>query len=149
MGLVRLWRITPRHANVDVAKPGVADRNDVSPADDGGFRDLFNGRDLAGWKTFPGEPKNWKVEQGRLIGTGPWSFLYTDRGDYTDFHLRVEAKINRDGNSGVFFRYPFMRECVPGYRSRNRQHGRSEDGEPAPPGCRERRARSARDVVYL
>ena len=39
---------------------------------------------------------NWRVENGVLIGSGPSvSHLYTDRGDYTDFHLLVEAWINQ------------------------------------------------------
>ena len=43
-----------------------------------------------------------------LIGSGPaTSHLYTERDDYKDFHLRVEARINDGGNSGVFFRTPF------------------------------------------
>ena len=43
-----------------------------------------------------------------LIGKGPSrSHLYSERGDYRDFHLRVEAKINKGGNSGVFGRATF------------------------------------------
>jgi serine/threonine protein kinase len=73
-----------------------------------GFAPLFNGKDLTGWKTHPSQPGNWRVENGVLVGSGPReSYLYTERGDYKDFHLRVEARINDGGNSGVFFRTPF------------------------------------------
>ena len=68
---------------------------------------LFNGKDLTGWKTHPDQPGHWKVEDGELTGStegGPISHLYTERGDFTDFHLRVEAKINKGGDSGVHFR---------------------------------------------
>ncbi len=69
---------------------------------------LFNGRDLAGWKTDPSQPGNWRVENGVLIGSGAEvSHLYTERDDYADFHLRVEARINEKGNSGVNFRTTF------------------------------------------
>jgi hypothetical protein len=46
------------------------------------------------------------VEHGLLVGRGRISpvHLFSDRGDYKDFHLRVEAKINAGGNSGVYFR---------------------------------------------
>ena len=72
------------------------------------FRPLFNGRDLNGWRTHPSQPGDWRVENGILIGTGPGSsHLYTDRGDYRDFHLRLEARVNDGGNSGVYFRAPF------------------------------------------
>jgi hypothetical protein len=73
-----------------------------------GFVPLFNGKDLTGWKTHPSQPGNWRVENGVLIGAGPSvSHLYTERGDYQDFHLRMEARINENGNTGVYFRAPF------------------------------------------
>ena len=69
---------------------------------------LFNGKDLTGWKTDPKQPGNWHVENGVLIGSGPSiSHLYTERDDFTDFHLRVEARFNKGGSSGVYFRCPF------------------------------------------
>ena len=72
------------------------------------FVPLFNGRDLSGWKTHPSQPGNWRVENGMLVGSGPGSpsHLYTDRGDYKDFHLRIEARVN-GGNSGVYYRASF------------------------------------------
>jgi serine/threonine protein kinase len=72
------------------------------------FVPLFNGRDLTGWKPSPSEPNHWRVENGVLVGSGrEKSILYSERGDYKDFHLRVEARISEGGNSGVFFRVPF------------------------------------------
>jgi serine/threonine protein kinase len=77
-----------------------------APAQD--FVPLFNGKDLKGWRTAPKQPGNWRVEHGVLIGSGREfvSYLYTDE-EYRDFHLRVEARINDGGNSGVCFRAPF------------------------------------------
>ncbi len=72
---------------------------------------LFNGRDLTGWRTNPDEPVHWTVENGMLVSRLPQgavknsSFLLTDRNDYRDFHVRVEAKINAGGDSGLFFRF--------------------------------------------
>ena len=72
------------------------------------FVPLFNGRDLSGWRTHPSQPGNWRVENGVLIGSGAdASHLYTERGDYADFHVRVEARIMKDGNSGLDFRTTF------------------------------------------
>ncbi len=74
----------------------------------GGFQALFNGKDLAGWKVHPKQPGNWHVANGVLIGSGPaLSHLYTERGDFADFHLRVEARFNKGGTSGVYLRCPF------------------------------------------
>jgi len=71
-----------------------------------GFVPLFNGKDLTGWVTHPGQPGHWRVENGILIGSGAeWSSLWTVRKSYRDFHLRVEARINERGDSGVFFRW--------------------------------------------
>ncbi|HSI32670.1 MAG TPA: protein kinase [Tepidisphaeraceae bacterium] len=65
---------------------------------------LFNGKDLTGWKTHPDEPGDWEVIDGILIGSGRRGFLFTDRGDFKDFHLRVQVKINNRGDSGIVFR---------------------------------------------
>ena len=75
-----------------------------------GFVSLFNGKDLTGWKTHPKQPGNWRVnEEGILVGSGPTgvSHLYTVRGDYTNFELRLEARVNKGGFSGVYVRTPF------------------------------------------
>jgi uncharacterized protein (TIGR03067 family) len=67
---------------------------------------LFNGKDLTGWKTHPSQPGNWRVENGVLTGSrgpgSPHSHLYTERDDYQDFHLSIEAR----PNTGVYFRAP-------------------------------------------
>ncbi|MBX9622487.1 MAG: DUF1080 domain-containing protein, partial [Gemmataceae bacterium] len=74
----------------------------------GGFESLFNGRDLAGWKTHPSQPKGWAVVDGVLVGKGPAvSHLYTDRDDFEDVHLRAEVMVNAGGNSGLYARTPF------------------------------------------
>jgi choice-of-anchor C domain-containing protein len=77
----------------------------VAASPSNGFVDLFNSRDLAGWKTDPSQPGNWRVENRVLVGSGSEaSHLYTERDDYADFHLRIEARINKGGNSGLVFR---------------------------------------------
>jgi hypothetical protein len=65
---------------------------------------LFNGKDLTGWKTRPEQPGNWHVENGAIVSGGDRSHLFSERSDFENFHLRVEAMINADGNSGVYFR---------------------------------------------
>jgi hypothetical protein len=63
---------------------------------------------MIGWKTHPSQPGNWDVRNGILVGSGPaTSHLYTERGTFQDFHLRVEGRINKGGNSGVYFRTDF------------------------------------------
>jgi serine/threonine protein kinase len=72
------------------------------------WQPLFNGRDLSGWKPHPRQPGNWHVKDGILIGSGPAaSYLYTNRDDYRNVHLRAQARINTGGNSGVYARASF------------------------------------------
>jgi serine/threonine protein kinase len=72
------------------------------------FVPLFNGKDLTGWKTHPSQPGHWRVENGILIGSGPGtSHLFSERGDYKNFHISAEARINAGGNSGLHFRALF------------------------------------------
>jgi serine/threonine protein kinase/regulation of enolase protein 1 (concanavalin A-like superfamily) len=68
---------------------------------------LFNRRDLTGWKTHPDQPGTWEVQDGMLIGSTRQSYLFSERGDYRDFHVRAECKVNGQGDSGIFFRVPF------------------------------------------
>ena len=69
------------------------------------FVPLFNGKDSTGWKTHPQMPGNWNVKDGVL--TGDAGALYTTRGDYADFHLVAEARINDGGLGSLFSRSPF------------------------------------------
>jgi hypothetical protein len=72
---------------------------------------LFNGRDLEGWRlTSPKDANGWVVEQGLLInrplrGAGRprvnYGNLRTDR-EFEDFNLKLEAKVPKDGNSGIY-----------------------------------------------
>jgi hypothetical protein len=90
-----------------VSRPAQESKRSVTPT--ARFVPLFNGVDLTGWKTHPRQKGNWRVENGLLVGSGPSavSHLYSIRPDFKDFHLRVEARINNGGNSGIYFRAPF------------------------------------------
>jgi hypothetical protein len=85
---------------------------------------LFNGKDLSGWKN-NGEEK-WYVEDGKIIGasgsTGGYGYLSTNR-EYNDFILRLEFKLEGEGNSGVFFRSAITGTDIKGWQA-----------EVAPPG---------------
>ncbi|MBL8794303.1 MAG: DUF1080 domain-containing protein [Planctomycetia bacterium] len=90
----------------------------AAPSAAEGWVQLFNGRDLTGWKTHPNQPGNWRVENFALVGRGPkQSHLYSERGDYEDFHFRVSAKINSGGNSGQQFRKEFNGDNTRGYEA--------------------------------
>lgn len=85
--------------------------------DDSGWVQLFNGKDLTGWKTFPEGTGEWKVEDGAIVGSGPASHLFSERGDYENFHFLMEAKIADKANSGQYFRTQFGKGFPKGYEA--------------------------------
>jgi hypothetical protein len=119
---------------------------DTANAAEGDWVQLFNGKDLTGWKLHP-EPNRrailevvkkeqdgklatyhgktpegqevplWRVEEGILIGSGPASHLFSERDDYENFHYRIEAMINDRGNSGAYFRTAFGPGFPQGYEA--------------------------------
>jgi 3-keto-disaccharide hydrolase len=85
---------------------------------------LFNGKDLKGWKTHPDDKAKWEVKDGMIVGSGPAGHLYSERDDYENFHYRIEVKINDKGNSGQYFRTKFAKGFPPGYEAQvNSTHG--------------------------
>jgi hypothetical protein len=88
-------------------------------AGDSGFVQLFNGKDLTGWKMHPDNKDSmWEVVDGAITATGKKaSHLFSERDDYSDFVYRMEAKINDKGNSGQYFRAKFAPGFPPGYEA--------------------------------
>jgi type 1 glutamine amidotransferase len=84
---------------------------------EGNWVQLFNGKDLTGWKTHPDDKAKWEVKDGVLIGTGEKGHLFSERGDYENFRYRMEAKINDHGNSGQYFRTSFGPSFPKGYEA--------------------------------
>lgn len=91
-----------------------------------GFKALFDGRDLRGWKGLVGDPpsrakmspaelasaerqateealRHWKVMDGVITYDGKNNSLCTAR-DYGDFELLVDWKIGPGGDSGIYLR---------------------------------------------
>jgi hypothetical protein len=71
----------------------------------GVFTPLFNGRDLDDWIVVSTRVGGgaWKVADGTIVSEGGFSLLGHKNTTFDDFHLRVEAMIER-GDSGVFVR---------------------------------------------
>lgn len=77
-----------------------------SPAFAQNWMDLFNGKDLTGWKTVGG-PAEYTVENGAIVGTARVTrhntFLCTEEV-YSDFILELEVLLPNNLNSGIQFR---------------------------------------------
>lgn len=71
-----------------------------------GFKLLFDGKTLKGWRTYKEEkPRDqWKVEDGAITLTsgGGGDLITVDQ--YGDFDFRCEWKIAEQGNSGIMWR---------------------------------------------
>jgi hypothetical protein len=85
-----------------------------------GWKQLFNGNDLAGFRQLNGQAP-YRVEDGSIVGTSvmgqPNSFLVTEQ-DYGDFILEFETLCDPALNSGVQFRS----QSLPDYMN-GRVHG--------------------------
>src|SRR5947207_6935812 len=67
------------------------------------FRDLFNGRDLAGWVNVNTAPDTWRVKDGLLICSGHPIGVMRSEKQYENFVLHIERMhMEPGGNSGVF-----------------------------------------------
>ncbi len=75
-------------------------------AQNNGWVNLFNGKDLSGWKQLNGKAK-YEVVDGVIVGTTvlntPNSFLCTEK-DYSDFIFEVDLLVEENMNSGIQFR---------------------------------------------
>jgi hypothetical protein len=90
---------------------------------------LFNGKDLSGWKQLNGKAK-YVVTNGEIVGTTvfgePNSFLVTEQ-NYGDFILELDFRLDADMNSGIQFRS----ESKADYRD-GRVHGYQMEIDPSP-----------------
>jgi hypothetical protein len=123
------------------------DKGAAKAGEDTGWIQLFDGKDLEGWRlptnpnpgafteispqekdgkvvAYEGKLKKdgttvplWRVEDGILIGSGPSSHLFTVKDDYDNFSFRVEAMINDHGNSGQYSRARFGPGFPKGYEA--------------------------------
>jgi hypothetical protein len=93
------------------------------------WTNLFNGKDLSGWKQLGGKAK-YEINNGEIVGatvvSEPNSFLVTE-SNYGDFVLELEFKLDAEMNSGIQFRS----ESKPDYQE-GRVHGYQMEIDPSP-----------------
>ncbi|MBT1701754.1 3-keto-disaccharide hydrolase [Chryseosolibacter indicus] len=92
------------------------------------WTNLFNNKDLKGWKQLNGKAL-YEVKNGEIIGTTvfnePNSFLVTE-ANYGDFILELEFKLDAEMNSGIQFRSESKAEYQNG-----RVHGYQMEVDPS------------------
>ncbi len=79
------------------------------------FKDLFNGKDLAGWVNVNTDPDTWSVRDGILVCKGKPIGVMRSEKQYENFILHIEwMHMEAGGNSGVFV----WSDAKPGERNR-------------------------------
>jgi hypothetical protein len=70
-----------------------------------GWELLFDGRTTDGWRGYMMDdiPDGWRVVDGELTRVGPGRDIITT-GQYKNFDLTLEWKVELGGNSGIFYR---------------------------------------------
>ncbi len=94
-----------------------------------GFIELFNGKDLDGWKINE-SPDSWKVEDGQLICKGPRSHLFyagkVAKATFKDFEVKLKVMTKPKANAGFYFHTSFQKSGWPkkGFEAQiNATHG--------------------------
>lgn len=79
-----------------------------SATKDDGFKQIFDGKTLNGWKVSE-RPENWNVVDGCIRGTGSRSHLFYVAEEFKNFHFKVDVKTERERtNSGIYFHSKFQ-----------------------------------------
>lgn len=83
-----------------------------------GWKLLFNGENLDGWRVSKENPESVYVEDGLLVTHGKRAHLfYGEQGDavFTDFELVTDVKSIGPSNSGIFFHTKYQNGGWPGH----------------------------------
>jgi len=95
--------------NVKTTDESAQTEESATVVEDAGWIDLFDGKSLDGWHGFnkTGEVNNWVVEDGALVCLGAaegdtGGDIVTD-GEYGNFELSWEWKVDKGSNSGVMY----------------------------------------------
>src|ERR1700722_10185705 len=83
---------------------------DIRAESEKGFVSLFDGQSLNGWKYIGNKGGEYFVKDGVIVcPESSKGNLLTD-GEYSDFVLRLEYKLDHNGNNGVAIRAPMSAE---------------------------------------
>jgi hypothetical protein len=91
----------PPPADAPVKPAGKPEK--IPQAGKDGWVSMFDGKTLDGWQASE-HPENWKVQNGAIVGGGPRSHLFWTKQQCENCEWIAMAKINKGGNSGMYFR---------------------------------------------
>ena len=85
--------------------PKKAEAKMAAPKPKSEWINLFNGKDLTGWKI--SDNGKWEVKNGEIIAQGARSHLYTE-STYKNFEFKAEVMTEFGANSGIYFHTKFQ-----------------------------------------
>ena len=87
-----------------------------------GWKKIFDGKTLKDWKAIE-SPGNWTVEEDAIVGRGERSHLFYTGEQCENCEFQAEVRINKGGNSGMYFRARFETGWPNGYEAQvNNSH---------------------------
>ena len=100
----------------------------IDEKDDGSWKEgkaiqLFNGKDLSGWKALvPNVPVKWTVQDGVLRNAPPTTDIVSERS-FWNFKLHVDFRIVEHSNSGIGLRGRYEVQILDDYGQPPNTHG--------------------------
>jgi hypothetical protein len=100
----------------------------IADKDDGSWKEgrpiqLFNGRDISGWKALvPGAEMKWSVQDGILKNAPPTTDIISER-QFWNFKLHVDFRIVEHSNSGIGLRGRYEIQILDDYGRPPQSHG--------------------------
>jgi hypothetical protein len=99
-------RLSVRQAPVATSAPA-ADENLRADEKAEGFVRLFDGHSFDGWTTLADGWEGWSIDRGTIKCAGIYGTWLRSVRRYRSFVLRLEFRIEANGNSGVFIHAPY------------------------------------------
>ena len=89
----------------------------VGAADEEGFKVIFDGKSLDGWKSSTEHPDSWKLVDGALVANGERSHMFYvgDDKPFVNFELKVDCKTAKGSNGGIYIRTKYQEVGWPKY----------------------------------
>jgi 3-keto-disaccharide hydrolase len=83
--------------------------------DNDGFKTIFDGKSLDGWKKSAENEKSIRLEDGAIVANGNRGHLFYvgDEKPFKNFHLTLEVMTKPNANGGVYFHTKYQEEGWP------------------------------------
>jgi len=92
-----------------------ADDNASTKVTEEGFKSLFDGKTLDGWKKSEENPESFEIQDGTIVAKGERGHLfYVGEGvPFKNFHFKAEVMTTPGSNSGIYFHTKYQVEGWP------------------------------------